>query len=470
VQKTATFLGHLGVGHGDSVVLWASNSPQWAMLFMACLYRGAVPVPADVGASLEFVSAITRQTEAKVVFRSPLREDPSVESPVLLMEDLLDDIRSLPPQEAPNQVRGEDIAQILFTSGTTGTPKGVVLTHNNIVANLKGIDETIVIDSDHLLISILPLSHIFEQSIGFWTPLIHGATVVHLQALKPSELFRALQRYPVTALVLVPQFLDLFRGRIQGQMGDGIREKAFQRMLAAADSLPWRVRQLLFFPVHRQIGSSFRFFVVGGAPLDPELERFWDRMEFLILQGYGLTEASPVVTLNSPDARKLGSVGHSLPGTEVAISDDGEVLVRGENVTTGYFKDPERTEETITNGRLHTEDLGYMDEEGFLFLKGRKKDLIVTPAGLNVYPEDVKAVFHRLPGVRDVAVLEFEDQVHAVLLQEHGANAGNLVEQANVDLAEHQRVESTRFGRRRTFPVLLPASLKSMKSEQHWSK
>jgi long-chain acyl-CoA synthetase len=211
-------------------------------------------------------------------------------------------------------------------------------------------------------------------------------------------------------------------------------------MLAAADSWPWRVRQFLFFPVHRQIGSSFRFFVVGGAPLDPELERFWDRMGFLILQGYGLTEASPVVTLNSPDARKLGSVGHSLSGTEVAISDDGEVLVRGENVTTGYFKDPERTEETITNGRLHTEDLGYMDEEGFLFLKGRKKDLIVTPAGLNVYPEDVEAVFHRLPGVRDVAVLEFEDQVHAVLLQEHGANAGDLVEQANADLAEHQRV------------------------------
>src|SRR5918996_646492 len=293
VQKTATFLGNLGVGQGDCVVLWASNSPQWAILFMATLYRGAVVVPADVGASSEFVGAIARQTEAQAVFRSRLREQPPVESPVLLMEDLLDDIRSLPPQQSPSQVREEDTAQILYTSGTTGAPKGVVLTHNNIVANLKGIDETIVIDSDHLLISILPLSHIFEQSIGFWTPLIHGATVVHLQALKPSELFRALQRYPVTALVLVPQFLDLFRGRIQGQMGDGIREKAFQRMLAAADSWPWRVRQLLFFPVHRQIGSSFRFFVVGGAPLDPELERFWDRMEFLILQGYGLTEASP---------------------------------------------------------------------------------------------------------------------------------------------------------------------------------
>jgi long-chain acyl-CoA synthetase len=178
------------------------------------------------------------------------------------------------------------------------------------------------------------------------------------------------------------------------------------------------------------MGRSFRFFVVGGAALDPELERFWNQMEFLVLQGYGLTETSPVVTLNSPQAFKPASVGRSLPGTEVVIADDGEVLVHGESVTTGYFKDPQRTSETIIDGWLHTGDLGYTDQEGFLFLRGRKKDLIVTPAGLNVYPEDVEAVFRRLPGVRDAAVLEFAGQVHTVLLLEHGGDAGALVEQA----------------------------------------
>jgi long-chain acyl-CoA synthetase len=134
-------------------------------------------------------------------------------------------------------------------------------------------------------ISILPLSHIFEQSIGFWTPLIHGGTVVHLQILKPSELFRGMERFPVTAMVAVPQFLDLIRGRIAGQVGNGLRGKVFQGMLAAADHLPWKMSRILFFPVHRQIGRSFRFFVVGGAPLDPELEGFWDRIGVLTLQG-----------------------------------------------------------------------------------------------------------------------------------------------------------------------------------------
>ncbi|HZA24650.1 MAG TPA: 1-acyl-sn-glycerol-3-phosphate acyltransferase, partial [Dehalococcoidia bacterium] len=173
---------------------------------------------------------------------------------------------------------------------------------------------------------------------------------------------------------------------------------------------------------------------------------------FLVLQGYGLTETSPVVTLNSPQAFKPGSVGRSLPGTEVVIADDGEVLVHGESVTMGYFGDPQRTGETIIDGWLHTGDLGYTDQEGFLFLRGRKKDLIITPAGLNVYPEDVEGVFRRLPGVRDVAVLEFEGQVHAVLLLERSEDARALVEQANANLAEHQRVQEYTIWPEEDFP------------------
>lgn len=441
IQKTASFLGSLGVERGDKILIWAPNSPEWALVYLACLYRGAVAVPADAGASLDFIEAIAQETQARLIFHSRIRDIAGLETPAQLIEDLIEDIEGCTPAEQPAQVGEDDLAQILYTSGTTGTPKGVLLTHGNIAANLRSIEQSISIDAEHLLVSILPLSHVFEQSVTFWSSLIHGATIIFLQILKPSELFKAFSRYPVTALTVVPEFLDIMRGRVESSIEDVLGQRVTERLLDAAGHMLWRVRYFLFFPVHSQIGTGFRFFIVGGAPLDPELEAFWMRLGFLVLQGYGLTEAAPVLTANRPDMWRPGSAGLPVPGVEVKIAEDDEVLGRGANISPGYFEKPEQTRETFENGWLHTGDLGYFDEEGFLFLKGRKKDMIVTPAGLNVYSQDVEGAFDNVSGVRDAAVLEFKEHVHATLLLEPGADPDAVVEQANSRLAEHQRVE-----------------------------
>lgn len=452
IRKTAALLGMLGVGQGDHVVLWAPNSPQWVVVFMACLYRGAVPVPADVGATPDFVRAIAGQTRARAVFSSRYREPPGVSAPRMLIEDLLDDIEALPPQEVPAAVSEQDIAQVLYTSGTTGTPKGVILTHRNIVSNLKGLEQAIPITADHVLISTLPLSHVFEQTVGCWTPLIHGATVVYLQVLKPSELFRALHRYPVTVLAVVPELLDLIQDRIRRQARRWLPGPLLPWLLGLAGNLPPAARRLIFAPIHAQIGRAFQFFVAGGASLNPRFERSWEQMGFLVLQGYGLTETAPIVTLNRPQARKQGSVGRSLPGVDVALADDGEVLVRGPNVTPGYFQNPRSTAEAFRDGWLRTGDVGWLDQEGYLFLKGRKKDLIVTPAGLNVYPEDVEAALRRVPGVHDAVVLDVQGHIHAVLLLEPGVDPRGVVEHANATLAGYQRVRGYTIWPGQDFP------------------
>lgn len=426
---------------GDRVVFWASNSPTWAAAYLAALAAGIVPAPLDLHSAPDFVERVVEETKARLILVG--RFQPMLKGP--LPSHTLEDLEweSRPGQterETWPEITSSDLAEILYTSGTTARPRGVMLTHGNIMANLDGIQPVVPREPYYRFVSLLPLSHAFEQVIGLLLPLSRAGEVTYLQTLKPSAIEEALQRVRPNALVVVPQFLDLLRGRIESRwpgQGRGLNAAA-----AIARMLPMRPRRALLWPVRNRLGGDLRYVVCGGAPLDVALEKFWDSLGVLVLQGYGLTEAAPVVTANTPRARHIGSVGKPLFNVQVRIGQDGEVLVRGPNVMLGYYDHPELTEAAFVDGWLRTGDLGEIDRDGFLYIRGRQKDLIVTTAGLKVYPEDVEEVLNRQPGVRDSAVLEWNGQVHAVLLLDpaRALPPEVIVQRANLVLNPVERI------------------------------
>jgi long-chain acyl-CoA synthetase len=345
-------------------------------------------------------------------------------------------------------ITAESVAEVVFTSGTTGAPKGVILSHGNIVANVRAVGEVIQARPSDRLLSILPLSHMLEQTVGLLLPLSGGGSVVYPASRQSNEIFRALARHGITAMVLVPQALQLFYDAIEREVRRSGHEARWAAALQAARGAPTPVRRLIFRQVHRRMGGRFRFFVCGGAPLSPARGERWETLGVPVLQGYGLTEAAPVVTGTAARDRRPDSVGAVLPGQSLRIAGDGEVLIAGPNVTAGYWRNPEATAAAFVDGWYRTGDLGEIDAAGFVRLKGRKKDMIVLPNGLNVYAEDVENALRQQPGVHDAAALGLADasgstQVHAVLLgPATEAEAEDAVRSANTGLGEHQHVRA----------------------------
>jgi long-chain acyl-CoA synthetase len=341
------------------------------------------------------------------------------------------------------QLSRDDLAEIIFTSGATAEPKGVLITHRNILANLVPIEREI---EKHRkwgrpffplrFLEVLPLSHLFGQAMATLIPPLLPGTVVFARGVNPAEIVRQVHTHRVSVVVCVPKILDVLREHLV-RLAPEVADPAGGQVHVARRW--WRYRRL-----HRMFGLKFWSFVVGAAPLDPALEEFWSRLGFLVIQGYGLTETAPIVSLNHPFAARKGSVGKAMPGTEVRIAPDGEILVRGENVTRGYYGGGSEQAGAFEDGWLHTGDVGEVDAQGRLFVRGRKKEMIVTPEGLNVFPEDVERVLDSLPGVHESAVVgtreRGEERVHAVLVADPGLDTASLVRDANARLAEHQRI------------------------------
>jgi long-chain acyl-CoA synthetase len=340
----------------------------------------------------------------------------------------------------PIPLNRDDLAEIVFTSGTTTEPKGVVIAHGNLLANLKPVETEIAKYRKYArpfmplrILNLLPLSHLFGQSMSLFLPPLVPASVVFISGTGAREIVRQIRTRRVSALVAVPKVLDVLRDFVMHRfprMADPLRARG-----------PWPVRWWRFRAVHRLLGWKFWCFIAGGAPLAPHLEQFWSGLGFLVVQGYGLTETAPIVSLSHPFHVRRGTVGKPLSGVEVKIADDGEVLVRGENVTRGYFQSPGETAAALQDGWLHTGDIGELDQEGHLAIRGRKKEVIVTPEGLKVFPDDVETVLNEMDGVRDSAVVG-NTRVHAVLVLAPGADSGAIVREANQRLEEHQKIRS----------------------------
>ena len=458
-EGVAALLAERGLQKGDRAIIWSVNRPEWVAAFFGCMRAGVVAVPLDVRTAPDFVERVVEFTEPKLAFLSRQTPDGPLPGsvPIVLLDDLEDLVESAEAGADLPNVGADDLAEVMFTSGTTGDPKGVMLSHGNIVTNVQAAVEAVPIRPSDRLFSLLPLSHMLEQTGGLLAPLSGGASVVYPVSRQPTVIFKTLRANRVTNIVLVPQALQLFMNGIEREVSAQGKDRQWRLLQGVASKLPMPMRRALFRPVHKRMGGRIRFFMSGGAYLDPELQRKWGTLGIRVMQGYGATEASPVITTNSLDRQKPGSVGRVLAGQDVRIAEDGEVLTRGPNVTRGYWRNEAATEAAFEDGWYRTGDLGFVDDDGFLFLKGRKKDLIVLANGQNVYPEDIETALGKQPGVREAVVLGMpsEDssvEVHAALLLEEAADADEIVRSANAVLADHQRIQGSTVWPEEEFP------------------
>jgi long-chain acyl-CoA synthetase len=443
----AGLLQNRGMEDGDRVLLWAPNSPSWVIAYLGILLGGGVAVPLDKGSAPDFTARVVTQTEPvlALVSKSIPESARGLSVPVLPVEDLPRLLYHSQETFREPKSGGEGLAQIMYSSGTTGEPKGVMLTHRNLIRNVETGLETMPLDPESTVLSLLPLSHMLEQIVGLLIPLRSGANVVYLPSRQPNTILRALRWEGISAMVLVPQALQMLMSHIEREV-DRRGSTALWRLLhRLAPSLPVAARKLIFRSVHRELGGNLQFLACGGAFLDPSLARKWESLGVPILQGYGTTEATALVTLSSLDDRRLGTVGRVPRGQELIIAPDGEILLRGENVSSGYWRNPVATQEAYRDGWYCTGDLGYLDPDGYLHFKGRKKNLIVLADGMNVYPEDMENQLNLRPEILEAVVvgLPQEDgrvQVHAVVLADDPDGVDMAIREANCLLAPHQQV------------------------------
>jgi len=435
VRRTALGLLALGVRPGDRVAILSENRPEWAIADLACLTAGLTDVPVyptlpaeqithiltDSGAVALFVSNADQAAKIAVI-RAQLPAVRHVisfgESRFPGSERTLAEVEALgarddTPERAAQYrrdalaVRPDDLATLIYTSGTTGKPKGVMLTHDNLHSNVMASRQVIPFNGDDVGLSFLPLSHIFERMAGHYLMLTTGTSIAYAESIETVPI--DMQTVRPTLVLSVPRLYEKMYARVleNARAGGAVKQRIFNWARGVADrwadeklagrepagllALQYRVAQkLVFSKLKARTGGRLRYFVSGGAPLAPEINKFFYAAGLTILEGYGLTETSPVIAVNAPKAIRMGTVGRPVPGVEVAIASDGEILTRGPHVMKGYYNNPEATAETIdAEGWLHTGDIGEL-RDGFLSITDRKKDIIVTAGGKNIAPQPIE--------------------------------------------------------------------------------
>ena len=455
-------LGAEAGGEAPRVVLWAVPGARWAMAFYGCILAGVTVVPVDAGFSQEFLVRIADRSRASLLIADRARQDGGGKTAggidLFFMEDI-DGLPSVTASVCEDCIAGRDaLAEIVYTSGTTAEPRGVMITHGNLLANLEPIEREIrryeklsIPFRPIRFLHLIPLSHLFGQVTALFIPQFLRGVVIFPESQSPAMLARTIRERRASVMVSVPQQLEAMGHWAKGQLS----EEGYENPDAAieqAGSEHWSItkRWWKFRSLHSRLGWKMWAFVVGGAALPVDLEQLWNRLGYAVIQGYGLTETAPAITITHPFRIRRGAVGRPLPGVETRIAMDGEILVRGANVSPGYYRDADATRESFEDGWLHTGDLGRFDENGNLVYLGRKKDVIVTAEGLNVYPDDVEKALRDLAGIQEAAVVGKSSvvaggrmAVHAVLVPRPGATHEDLeaaVRKANKVLEPHQRV------------------------------
>lgn len=471
-RRVAGWLRHNGIGRGDKIVLMTKNEPAWPMAYFGILCADAVAVPLDPEMPEGEARRIVSKSEAKLIIVHETR-DPKHDFGTRRVA--IGDVFEADPIDPDDPVTGvsrrhrqDEVASLLFTSGTTGDPKGVMLTHGNFTALLASLQGTFSITERDKFLSVLPLFHTFEFSCGLLLPLSLGCHITYLEEIDGPLLRSALKTFKPTALIGVPALWDLLHRRIEtqvGERGDNARV-AFKSMLRLSRFLRREygvnLGPMMFGEVHRTMGGRIRYLISGGAALgEPALKAF-EGLGFNLLEGYGLTEAAPVLTVRRPgDRTGGGSVGKPLSGVEVQIVNPdrdgvGEVIARGDNVMLGYLNDPHATAATVRKGWLHTGDLGRLDKDGRLVLVGRRKELIVTSSGKNVYPDELEPLYAAHELIKELCLVGIPDpqgdeRVAAlVVLNDDAPEDAHAQVRAHFQLvasklADHQKVRTMRF-------------------------
>jgi long-chain acyl-CoA synthetase len=447
-----------GIGPGERVFLWGPNTGEWLAVFIGCLLRGAIVVPMDAIAAPEFARRVIAEAAPRLAVIS--RDMPPLDGIAsMVLEDLEASVSERPssPYDSSGLKRG-DALEIVFTSGTTAEPRGVVLTHGNVLSNLEPIEREIGRYRKYerffhplKFLNLLPLSHVFGQMLGIFIPQILGATSIFLDSLRPADVAATIRRERVSVLVTVPRLIESLRDKLERDLEAEGRIERFRRDFERANGEKFLRRWWRFRRVHSRFGQKFWAIISGGAALPADAEKFWSRIGYAVIQGYGLTETTSLVSLNHPFRLGRGSIGKAMPGIEVKLDANGEILVRGENVSAGYWKGGRPESALGADGWFRTGDLGERDAEGNLYFRGRQKNVIVTPEGMNVFPEDIEAKLRTDSRVRDCVVLGLdlsasgnEEPCAVLLLREPAASAASIAEtivrHTNEALASYQRI------------------------------
>ena len=446
--RFAAELTRRGIGSGERVVLWGQNCVEWVAAFFGCVMRGVIAVPLDAAGSTDFARRVVAETAPRLVVGDPL-----------LLGQLAPEVARISFEEFGTLPDGtaqlesslglDTPLQILFTSGTTAEPKGIVHTHRNVLASLAPIEREMQkylkyerIFHPLRFLHTLPLSHVFGQFMGLWIPPLLGAEGHFESRLQAQRLIEITHRERISVLAAVPRVLELLRESLIAQDA-----QLLASIEAAQGEKVWK-RWWRFRKIHRTFGYKFWAFVCGGASLPPELEAFWNTLGFALVQGYGMTETAALITLNHPFKVGKGTIGKVLPGRDVEIRDDGEIVVRGDMVSTATWRNGAM--QKADSPWLATGDLAKRDEEGQLHFLGRKNQMIVTSSGLNIHPEDVEAALNAQPGVEGSAVVALKtpggDEPVAVLLYRGlREEAQKAIIAANDKLAEFQRIRQWRL-------------------------
>jgi len=443
---------------GSRLAILADNHPRWVAVYLGIIASGCAVVPLDTALHDDQVTKLLKDAGASAIFcdgKHVTTAKPAATELKLGMI-LMDPERStkqageekwlgsLPEifqagsgKFAPAPAKDDDLASLLYTSGTTADPKGVMLTHANILAEVEAVFNWVDLGPDDALLGVLPLFHVLAQMANLLLPLIKGSRVVYLESLNPAELMRALSERKITAFAVVPQFFYLIHERLTQEIAK--RGAATQKVFGALVAVNRILRKvginagpLLFRKVHDTFGPKMRYLVTGGSRFDPAIGHAFRDLGIDILQAYGLTETTAAVYANAPGHNVIGSVGKALKGVEGKIVDAqpqeegppvGEVAVRGGVVMKGYWNRADATSAVMQDGWFLTGDLGYFDSRGNLFLTGRKKEVIVLSNGKNVYPEEIEAHYLKSPYIKEIAVIglegkpgESDDRLHAVIV------------------------------------------------------
>ncbi len=494
--RAAGFFAKNGIATGNRVILFSNNMPEWGMTYFGILKAGATAIPIDPASSVAEIVNFAKAGEASAVVVSPklAAENPGLRdalneafgvagenhpvaeaatpllgkegseecpAPVVWTFDEIFEMKS-ETEEAkrnallPAKIPSNAIASLIFTSGTTGTPKAVMLSHKNFVNMISMLSSVLEMDITDGVLSVLPMHHTFEFSAGFLTPFSNGTQITYLNELTAEDLSKTIENGHVTGMVGVPALWEMLHRRIKTRLrerGDWIADLADNVIEFNAwirDNTPFNLGPIVFFPIHQGMGGKMRYLISGGSALSEKVQKDLHGFGFTVLEGYGLTESSPVLTVARPGNKMLkGSVGKPLPGVEVKIDSPdengvGEVLARGQNVMVGYFNNEKATEAVLQDRWLKTGDLGRIDDDGNLFIVGRSKDVIIDSNGKNIYPDEIEDLYSKSPFIKELSVVGLPDQdggekIAALVVPDYEYDIALTRSEANKKVDDHFR-------------------------------
>lgn len=444
VSAIALSLMRDGLKQGDRAAIISENRPEWCAAYLAILTAGGIAVPMDPQLGAGEIRNLLADAGAQFLFYSQTTEA----AVTAAVKELPNQGQQLYPcsfdlPEYPDRLRTEnsgvfprgsadEIASIIYTSGTTGKPKGVMLTHRNFYSDAAALIDARIVSHEDNVLSVLPLYHTYAFMCTFLVPVLLGSSITYPQSMKGPDLLRAIRERGVSILVGVPQLLGLLRNSIMNKLRDvpGYVSAFLLGLHRLTGFLRERVGintgRMLFRTVHKAFGKRFSFFTSGGAKLDPQIMRDLEALGFTVLEGYGLTETSPVLTFNPAKKRKPGSAGKPLPTVSIRILNpspdgEGEIAVKGPMVMKGYYQNPAATAEVLQDGWFRTGDIGRIDRDGYLFITGRSKEVIVLQSGKNIYPDEVEKAYGESPLIQEICVLGIgaegmAESLHAVIV------------------------------------------------------